>query len=187
MADKLITKSKISKEQIKMIIAFVMFALVFGYIYHKYIWIPYSERTKAAQEKIEKINKEITRAKVASKRFDKVLQELNQLKKKAEFSEKRLPPGKELPDLIFTLMNAARKYDVRINYITPRPSTEKEFYFEDIYKMSVAGDYHIVGLFLTFMVTSDRVFTIKNVSMSETKKDGEVEARFDLVAYQYKG
>jgi type IV pilus assembly protein PilO len=187
MAGKLLTKPKLSKEQVKTLTAFLLFTVVFGYMYSKYIWIPYSERTNTAQTEINRLNKDITKARVAAKRFDKVLAELNRLKKKAELSQKRLPPGKELPDLIFTLMDASREYDIRINYITPKPSVEKDFYFEDIYKMSIAGDYHIVGLFVTYMVTSNRVFTVKNLSMSETKKDGEVEARFDLVAYQYKG
>jgi type IV pilus assembly protein PilO len=187
MADKLSTTAKFTKEQTKTIIAFALFTLAFGYLFIKYIWTPYSQRVEKARVEIEKINKDITKAKVAAKRFDKVLAELNQLKKRAELSEKRLPRGKELPELIFELMRVTRKYDIRINYITPRPSVEKQFYFEDTYKMSITGDYHIVGLFIASMVTSDRVFTIKNLSMSETQKDGEVEARFDLVAYQYKG
>ncbi len=187
MADKLLTTAKFSKEHIKTMVAFGLFALVFGYLFVKYIWTPYSQRIETAQTEIEKISKDITKARVAAKRFDKVLAELSRLKKRAELSEKRLPRGKELPELIFELMRVTRKYDIRINYITPRPSTEKQFYFEDTYKMSITGDYHIVGLFIASMVTSDRVFTIKNLSMSETKKDGEVEARFDLVAYQYKG
>lgn len=187
MADKLRANPKFTKEQMKTIFAFALFAVAFGYLFVKYVWTPYSEKIETAQVEIERISKDITKARVAAKRFDKVLEELNQLKKRAELSEKRLPRGKELPELIFELMRVTRKYDIRINYITPRPSVEKEFYFEDTYKMSITGDYHIVGLFISSMVTSDRVFTIKNLSMSETKKDGEVEARFDLVAYQYKG
>jgi type IV pilus assembly protein PilO len=187
MAKKLLTKPKLSKEQMKTLFGVIMFVLVFGFLFAKYVWSPYSERIKTAQVEIEKVNKDITKAKVAASRLDKVMAELAQLRKKSQLTEQSLPKGKKLPDLIYSIMDATRKYDVRINYITPRPSMEKEFYFEDKYRMSITGDYHIVGLFLSFMTTSARVFTIKNLSMSETKKDGEVEARFDLTAYQYKG
>ncbi|HUT85776.1 MAG TPA: type 4a pilus biogenesis protein PilO [Elusimicrobiales bacterium] len=186
MAGKLTAKTKFSKEQIKTLFAVILFGGAFSYLYVMYMWKPYAVRINTAQTEIEVISKDLIKAKVAAKRYDKILAELEQLKKKSEFAEKSLSTDRRLPDLIFSIMEASRKYDVRINYITPRPSVVKEFYIEDNYKMSIAGDYHIVGLFISFMTTSERVFTIRNLSMSETKKDGEAEARFDLIAYQYR-
>ena len=171
-------------EQIKVLAALVIFSGVVGFFYWKYVWVPFSKRTAAAETKIAAASQEIAKALGMVKRLDSLDKEIAQLRAQETDAEKRLPKGKKLPDLIYTVMAISRRTDVVIGSISPQNSTDKQYYTEVRYQLAATGRYHALGRFLATMATSQRVFSIQNLSLSS---DGDkVTARFTLVAYQYK-
>ena len=120
-----------------------------------------------------------------AKRLDKLNLEIESLRKLEAETEHSLPKGKKIPDLINTLMAASRKYSVSITGITPQNSSDKQYFTEVNYQMSVTGKYHSIGRFLAALAASKRVFSIQNLNISGDS--AQLSASFILVVYQYRG
>jgi len=179
-------KVQLSNEQIKTIVAVLMFSGVVGFFYWKYLWAPYSKRAEAAETKIESINKDIAKAMAMSKRLDNLNKDLEVLRRREKDAEIRLPTGTKVPDMITTLVRQAREYQVSIVSINPQGKTESQYYSENAYGIVLNGKYNDVGRFLSVLSTLRRIMDIRGLNINNGS-GGSVNATFTLVTYQYKG
>lgn len=188
MAEKL-KLPELTKEQTQLLVAALFCAGALGFVYWKYFWAPVSARITAAGAKLESVEKDITAAEAQEKRLDKLKIEVSSLKQQKEAAERRLPKGKNVPDLIYTLTDMGRKYNVEIHSISPMGRTARQYFAEVSYGITLTGSYHSLGKFLTALGTSERIFSAQNLSITAAPGAGgdTISATFTLIAYQYNG
>ena len=75
-----------------------------------------------------------------------------------------------------------------ITAITPAGSSQVEYFTKVSYTISLTGNYHDVGRFLTAIGVEERIMTSENLNMSATPgAETSVSGSFTLAAYQYNG
>jgi Tfp pilus assembly protein PilO len=77
---------------------------------------------------------------------------------------------------------------VSVQSITPSGSAPVEYFTRVSYAITLKGNYHDVGRFLTALGLEERIMTSENLTMTATPGvETSVSAQFTLVAYQYNG
>lgn len=178
---------KLNKDQITKIVGITMGSALFGYVYVVYFWLPTSKKISENSAKVEAIQKDIDTAKAAKAKCKNLEARLIELSAQKEAAQKKLPTGKKVPDLLRTLTDLSKKYKVNIRTIAPGTTTREEYFMKAYYAISVSGDYHSLGRFLTALGLEERILTMENLSISGGGADNSLNANFTLVAYQYNG
>lgn len=178
---------KLTKQQQQILAAAVVGLGAFGYIYIAFFWLPISNKITQTSDQITQIEAKIDKAKREAARKDKLEAELRALSDKAAESEKRLPKEKSTPDILVTISQLADKYHVDLVSFAPGATTNKQFFSELNYPISVKGHFHDVGKFLAAISLEERIFNVQNVSYGSASADGVMTVNFTLISYQYKG
>lgn len=176
---------KLNKDQITKIVGIVMISALFGYVYVVYFWMPTSKKIAENGKKVAEIQSDIDKAKAAKAKCKNLEKTLAELSAQKEAAQKKLPTGKKVPDLLRTLTDLSKKYNVNIKSIDPGATVREEYFMKASYSMSVSGDYHSLGRFLTALSIEERILTMENLILSGG--GGLLNASFTLIAYQYNG
>jgi type IV pilus assembly protein PilO len=181
-------KIQLTKEQIGQIAAGVIFGGLFIYLYLFYFWLPTGKSIEENTAKAEVMQRDIDNAKKYKAKFKDLEGKLASLKTDREAAVKKLPSDKKIPDLIRTVTRLSKKYRVSVTAITPSGQAKVEYFTKVKYTMTVRGDYHDIGRFLTALGLEERILTSENLTMSATVgQETSVSATFVLAAYQYNG
>jgi type IV pilus assembly protein PilO len=181
-------KINLTKEQITQIVAGVVFGGVFVYFYLFYFWVPISKKIDVNQKKVASMEADINKAKMQKAKYKDLTAKLQQLQADKEAAQKKLPHERKLPDLLRTITTLSRKYHINVLNITPNGSAPVEYFTRNAYSITMKGNYHDVGRFLTALGLEERIMTSENMSMSATNgAETSVSVSFTLVAYQYNG
>ncbi|MBI5630354.1 MAG: type 4a pilus biogenesis protein PilO [Elusimicrobia bacterium] len=180
-------KIKLTKEQQKYAALGVLLLGGFGYSYFMFFWSPVSQRIADTKKKTEEVEAKIEKATRQAARLPRLEAELVELSQKAVEAERRLPKNKSVPDILVTLSGLADKHHVSLLSFTPGGQTDKPFFIELSYPISVRGSYHNIGRFLAGLALEERIFNVQNVVYAEPGPDGQMQISFTLISYQYKG
>jgi type IV pilus assembly protein PilO len=179
---------QLTKEQLGQIAAGVLFCalLIYGYVF--YFWMPISKKIDANSKKVASMESDISKAKAQKAKYKDLEAKLASLKEEKEAAQKKLPRERKLPDLLKTITALSKKHKVAIQAITPGSSTKGEYFTKVAYQISLSGDYHALGRFLTALGLEERILTVENLVISGTPDaETSVSATFILMAYQYNG
>jgi type IV pilus assembly protein PilO len=180
---------KLTKEQQQLIIASVLMSIAFGYSYVVYFWQPMAKKIQDLGQQIEKSDSDIAEARRQAARLPQLRAQIEQLQAQAEDAEKRLPKGKEVPELLEALTDIAKQYNIIVVSFTPGHPAGQQYFIEIPYQVSIRGGYHDVGRFLTALALQERIFHSRALVLTPSKgAPGEsVSGQFTLVTFQYKG
>jgi Tfp pilus assembly protein PilO len=90
--------------------------------------------------------------------------------------------------LIRTVTRLSKKYRVDVTAITPSGQTKVEYFTKVNYTLTLRGNYHDIGRFLTALGLEERILTSENLVLTATVgQETSVNATFVLAAYQYNG
>lgn len=178
---------QLSKQQKQYAAAGAFMAVVFGFVYVKFFWLPISAAKAEAREKIEQIEAKIVKAKQQASRLKNLQDEIATLNEKAIEAEKRLPKSKSVPDILLAISSLAQKSRVQILNFAPGPQKSQQYFIELAYPLSIKGSYHTIGRFLAAIALEERIFNVRDISYPGAGGDGEMTVTFTLLSYQYKG
>ena len=179
---------KLNKDQITKIAGITMFSALFGYVYVVYFWLPTSKKIDESSKKIASIQSDIDKARAQKAKCANLEKTLVDLTAQKEAAQKKLPTGKKIPDLLRTLTDLSKKYRINIVNITPGSNVREEYFIKASYSISITGDYHALGRFLTALGLEERILTMENLNISSTPGAvTPINANFTLIAYQYNG
>jgi type IV pilus assembly protein PilO len=176
---------KLTKQQQQLIAATVLSVGAFGYIYFTFFWMPLAKKITETTAKIDAVEKKIEKAQQLAARLPRLEAELVRLNDQAVEAEKRLPKKKAAPEILVTVGNLAVKHHVTLVSFNPGAISNKAFFSELSYPMSVKGSFHSIGKFFAAVSLEERIFNLQNVVY--TGGEGELTVTFTLVSYQYKG
>jgi len=181
-------KLPITKEQLAKIGAGVLFGILFIYVYTVYFWLPTTQKIETNSKQVASMESDIFKAKMQKAKYKDLEAKLVSLREEKEAAQKKLPRERKLPDLLKTVTTLSAKYKVTIQTITPGGNTKGEYFTKASYAISLTGDYHAVGRFLTALGLEERILTMENLVINGTPGSAtSTSATFTLVAYQYNG
>ena len=181
-------KIQLTKEQMAQIGAGLVIGGVFIGLYVFYFWIPYAKKIEENTAKVEAIKRDIDNAERQKAKFKDLEGKLESLRQEKEAAVKKLPSEKRIPDLIRTVTRLSRKYRVNVMAINPLGQTKVEYFTKVSYQISIRGNYHDIGRFLTALGLEERILTSENLVITGTANpDSSASGTFVLAAYQYNG
>lgn len=179
---------QLTKEQIGQIAAGVLFGGLFIFAYLQYFWLPTARTITENSQKVASMETDINNAKKQKAKYTNLEAKLVSLRAEREAAVKKLPNERRIPDLLRTITALSRKYKVSITAITPSGQSKVEYFTKVNYGISLRGNYHDVGRFLTALGLEERILTSENLVLSGTSgSETSVNAQFTLAAYQYNG
>ena len=179
---------KLTKDQITQIVAGFFFGGLFLYVYLVYFWLPLGKKIEENNHKVSVIEADIANARAQKAKYKNLEAKLASLQMEKDAAQKKLPRERKLPDLIRTISDLSRKHNVVVKSISPAGSAQVEYFLKVSYSVTVSGNYHNIGRFLTALGVEERILTSENMSVQATVGAGTSgNATFTLVAYQYNG
>ena len=181
-------KIQLTKEQTTQLAAAVFFTGLFLYGYLSYFWLPLGKKIDAKNKRVAEIEADIRNARAQKAKYKNLEAKLASLQMEKDAAQKKLPRERKFPDLIRTITDLSKKYNVKVKSINPMGSAQVEYFMKVSYTLSITGNYHDVGRFLTALGVEERILTSENLSIQATgSMEASVDATFTLVAYQYNG
>lgn len=179
---------QLTKEQMGQIFGAVLIGGLFIYLYLFYFWLPTAKKIQENTAKAEVMQRDIDNAKKQKAKFKNLEEKLVSLKLDREAAVKKLPSEKKIPDLIRIVTRLSKKYRVSVTAINPSGQAKVEYFTKVNYLISMRGNYHDIGRFLTALGLEERILTSENLILTGTG-GGETSATgtFTLAAYQYNG
>lgn len=134
--------------------------------YRMYLLAPRQEDNAAVRTRVENLEEQNRRAGMLAARGGGDLEErLALYERHVAQLEELIPAREEVAILLDDIQSRARAVDVDVKGLTPEPSQPGEFYDRTSYDMSVVGEYHAVGRFLTEIASLSRIVTPVQVDL----------------------
>lgn len=128
--------------------------------YNLYLLAPRQEENANLQTQVENLETVNRRASVLAAQGGGDLQErLALYEAHVAKLEELIPQREEVPVLLDDIQTRARMQDVDVRLLEPQPREPGEYYDRTAYNMSVVGEYHAVGRFLTEVASLSRIVT----------------------------
>ena len=111
------------------------------------------------------------------------------LREDLEIARSLLPDDPDVPQLLAKLGNEGRRAGLLIQTFEPKSESQKQFFQEISFGMSVEGSYHEISNFIDSVGQLDRIVTVNNLSMTTpTLRNQKIvlTSSFDIKTYSYK-
>lgn len=174
---------KLTDAQIKTLAAAVLGLGALGYVYVAFFWLPISKKINDADTLIQTTEQKITGAKAVASQKARLEAELASLQEQAAEANRRLPTSKSTPDILVTLADLADRNGVDLMSFAPPSVSNKQFFSELSYPLTVSGHYHDLGKFLAALSLEERIFNVQNINFGAPGAEGQLNVTFKLISY----
>jgi type IV pilus assembly protein PilO len=128
--------------------------------YNMYVLSPRQDVNATLQEQVENLETVNRRASVLAAQGGGDLEErLALYEAHVAKLEELIPQQEEVPVLLDDIQTRARFQNVDVRLLEPQPREPGQHYDRTSYNMSVVGEYHAVGRFLTEIASLSRIVT----------------------------
>lgn len=125
------------------------------------------------------------------------VEQLEEMKKTFNVMLRQLPNKTDIESLLVDLSQTSVASGLDVKYFKPEVEVPKEFYAEYPIKISVVGQYHEFGQFISGLAALPRIVTLSNIDIGETRVNGAAgqalqnaspgkNLKMDLVATTYR-
>ena len=162
---------KISK--LRMIHRVIIFVGTIILLLGLYIWLVYIPKTgeiSTMKSEVDKLEREISLAKIRTKDLNKLEAELAKAQEDLKFALKLLPTTSEIPSLLKNITKVGNDSNLEFLLFSPQRQVSKEFYVEIPVNIEVEGSYHDVALFFDKVGQLDRIVNIVDVKMAPVQE-----------------
>jgi len=131
------------------------------------------------------------KAELAQGKTSELRAETEQFERDLNVMRELVPTANEVPVLLEQVSTAARRVGLDISDVQPLPQLSGDQYDAYKYRMSVRGDFHQIGIFLTNVGTLQRIVAPINVSLNPSPQQTRnraprtqpIDARFEIQTY----
>lgn len=185
------------RQRAALLVGFV--ALAGLYAFHEYWYKPQRSEVESLEARLEQLEERNRRARVLATRGMEELQErLAVFDRHLRQLETFIPRNEEVPRLLESMALEARRNGLGdLATINPEPAQPGAYYTKTSYEVSVIGQYHDVGRFLTAVASLPRIITPMDLQMTArtqrvarggpqaqgAEEPGQVTARFRIETY----
>lgn len=149
-------------------------------------------KTTQAQEQQLRTKFDTEQSKAANR--EAYVEQLSQMKKTFNVMLRQLPNKTDIESLLVDLSQTSVASGLDVEYFKPEHEVAREFYAEYPIKISVTGNYHEFGSFVSGLSALPRIVTLSEIAIGEQKAGarksavtaGQQELTMDLVATTYR-
>jgi len=133
----------------QVLLAIILVAIISIWLFYTRVYVINSNKIQALEKEYRKIEADLNSAKAAVNRLPEVRRQYEITLKKWEEARELLPHTKEIPNLLKKVTNAGIESGVKFISFKPSPPISEGLYARIPVGVSVAGNYHQVGTFLS--------------------------------------
>src|SRR4051812_6760009 len=162
-----------------------------GYWYQ--FWSPTNLELNAVDAHVESLQSvnQHAKAELAQGKTSELRAETDKFERDLNVMRELVPTANEVPVLLEQVSTAARRVGLDISDVQPLPQLSGDQYDAYKYRMSVRGDFHQIGVFLTNVGTLQRIVAPINVSLNPSGQQPRnraprtqpIDARFEIQTY----
>ncbi len=147
---------------------FLMAVLVgaIWFVANLYVLTPRKESIELTEGRLNTLETQNRRSRALAARKDDLQQRLEIQERQLQIFEEFIPESEEVPELLDAISNQAQMTGVELTRIRPQAVEAGEFYMKQTWELSVLGDYHDVGRYLTRIASLPRIIKPTNVQIS---------------------
>ncbi|MDR2727995.1 MAG: type 4a pilus biogenesis protein PilO [Chitinispirillales bacterium] len=168
--DKTKTKAKfkfdIKDPKVRNILVVMAMAGFLGFLWYDYSFRPLNENIAELNEQKDKKESELRTINALKPQLDRLRGETVLATSKLDSLKNIFPDQKEVPRLIREITAVNRKSNVATTRFLPLPDVEQEYYIENKYNVTVAGDYHNLGEFFSYLANFQLIINLSGVTVS---------------------
>ncbi|MDR0307603.1 MAG: type 4a pilus biogenesis protein PilO [Chitinispirillales bacterium] len=159
-------KFNIKDPKVRNVLLIALAAGCLGFIWYDYSFRPLQERVAELNRQKEKKESELRTINALKPQLNKLRRETVEATAKLDSLRNIFPDQKEVPRLIRELTSVNRKSNITTTRFNLMPDVEKEYYIENKYNIGVAGDYHNLGEFFSYLANFQLIINLSNVSIN---------------------
>jgi Tfp pilus assembly protein PilO len=153
------------KQQKALVAILVVAAGVWAF--NEYWYKPRAAEIEAVETRVTGLETRNRQAQITAARGGSDIEERNALyERHVADLEQLIPQNEEVPPLIRTINEEARRARVTIQEMIPEPPRPGEFYTSQGWRMRVIGEYDDVGRFVTFIASLPRIMRPVDMDLS---------------------
>jgi len=119
------------------------------------------------------------------------VEQLEEMKKTFNVMLRQLPNKTDIESLLVDLSQTSVASGLEVKYFKPETEVPREFYAEYPIKISVTGQYHQFGQFISGLAALPRIVTLSKIDIAEVRTGQEAagantKLKMDLMATTYR-
>lgn len=155
-----------------------------GFLWYDYSFRSLNENVVMLTEQKDQKESELRTINALKPQLDRLRKETVVANEKLDSLKNIFPDQKEVPRLIREITAVNRKSNVATTRFLPMPDVVKEYYVENRYNVAVAGDFHNLGEFFSYLANFQLIINLGNVAVSANpayrKADPDAPVRNDV-------
>ena len=180
---------------LRALLVLVACAATVGAVYHFMVKPQFAELARAEREEIQLRKKfDIEQSKAANR--SAYVEQLAEMKKTFNVMLRQLPNRTDIESLLVDLSQTSVASGLEVQFFKPETEIPREFYAEYPIKVSVTGQYHQFGQFVSGLAALPRIVTLDDIEISQVRRgagrggaaadEGAGRLKMDLVATTYR-
>ncbi len=158
---------------------------------------PQFEKLETVRAKEVQLRNEFDAEQAKAANRSAYVEQLEEMKKTFNVMLRQLPNKTDIESLLVDLSQTSVASGLDVKYFKPETEVPKEFYAEYPIKISVTGQYHQFGQFISGLAALPRIVTLSNIDIGEVRQQAAQNAaananqpsgrlKMDLVATTYR-
>lgn len=107
------------------------------------------------------------------------VEQLGEMKKTFNVMLRQLPNKTDIESLLVDLSQTSVASGLEVQFFKPESEVPREFYAEYPIKISVTGQYHQFGQFVSGLAALPRIVTLDNIDINEIRANGQQQSARD--------
>ncbi|GAK52826.1 type IV pilus biogenesis protein PilO [Candidatus Moduliflexus flocculans] len=137
-----------------------------GAAFYYFVYTKKAEEIAALEDQLQKLQVELQKAEAFAARYDEFKEELRLVDLKLKEALKKLPEGKEIPNLLDQINESVIDAGLTISLFKPSGETPQEFYSEVPVEINVVGGYHNLATFADVISKMERIVTLRDIKIA---------------------
>jgi len=151
-------------------------AAVLGAMYW-YLILPQFDTLESVREKETTLRQTFDREQAKAANRGAYVEQLEEMKKTFNVMLRQLPNKTDIESLLVDLSQTSVASGLEVKFFKPESELQREFYAEYPIRISVAGQYHQFGQFVSGLAALPRIVTLDGIDIGEAADSRRVGGR----------
>jgi len=169
------------------VLVLVLSILLPSFLFYKFIYMPYNERIYNLKNEIKNLELEISKLESVVKKEKEIDLQYQKRKEFLEEIKNILPTEKEIPELLKSISENAKKNKLEIIKFSPVKEEKRDYYDLITFNMELRGYFYDLINFLNDITKMPRLVNIDEIEFVPQQKDEKIILKANFNTYKYTG